>query len=63
MDSTSQSLAKAKSMEEKREEFGQGQNFKRNICKGVFGQGQTWELESAKALPKREGSISEASLP
>ena len=61
MESTSQSLAKAKSTEKKslaKAKISKGISTRACLAKAI-----TWELESAKALPKCEGSISEASLP
>ena len=61
MDSTSPSLAKANSTEEKslaNAKISRGISVRTCLVKAM-----NWELESAKAPPKREGNTSEAPLP
>ena len=61
MDSTSLSLAKARSSEE--ESLAKAKNQRRIYARACTAKTMTWELEPAKALPARDASISEVPLP
>ena len=59
MNSTSESLAKAKSTEEKG--LAKATKSRGMSAKACSAKAMTWKLETTNALPKREGSISGAS--
>jgi hypothetical protein len=60
MDSTSQSLAKARSPEEK--SLAKAKNSRGMSAKACSAKAKNWELESAKVLPTQDASTSEVSL-
>ena len=61
MDLTNQIFAKAGSSKEK--SLAKAKNSRGMSAKACSAKAMTWELESAKVLPKHDASTSEVSLP